>query len=111
MDGGGAALDARRSINISMEPFRAFVADKLNERQRRTGFVDAELLHRPRRDLARHAAVAFPSLWRDRDDRERDSSDGEYSFQLGAVAFLLAVLWTVVTSRSIRRRISKRFSR
>ncbi|HYE66477.1 MAG TPA: MFS transporter, partial [Pyrinomonadaceae bacterium] len=30
-------LDA--SINISMEPFRAFVADKLNEDQRTTGFV------------------------------------------------------------------------
>src|SRR6476659_4690353 len=30
-------LDA--SINISMEPFRAFVADKLNATQRTTGFV------------------------------------------------------------------------
>src|SRR5919199_5590789 len=30
-------LDA--SINISMEPFRAFVADKLNDAQRTTGFV------------------------------------------------------------------------
>ena len=30
-------LDA--SINISMEPFRAFVADKLNAEQRTTGFV------------------------------------------------------------------------
>lgn len=29
-------LDA--SINVSMEPFRAFVADKLNDRQRVTGF-------------------------------------------------------------------------
>lgn len=30
-------LDA--SINISMEPFRAFVGDKLNSRQRTTGFA------------------------------------------------------------------------
>src|SRR5829696_3122065 len=30
-------LDA--SINVSMEPFRAFVADKLNDEQRTTGFV------------------------------------------------------------------------
>src|SRR5919197_5008484 len=30
-------LDA--SINVSMEPFRAFVADKLNTEQRTTGFV------------------------------------------------------------------------
>ncbi|HEX9962346.1 MAG TPA: MFS transporter, partial [Pyrinomonadaceae bacterium] len=30
-------LDA--SINVTMEPFRAFVADKLNEDQRTTGFV------------------------------------------------------------------------
>src|ERR671928_1024593 len=30
-------LDA--SINISMEPFRAFVADKLNDEQRTVGFV------------------------------------------------------------------------
>src|SRR6266705_43110 len=30
-------LDA--SVNVSMEPFRAFVADKLNTSQRTTGFV------------------------------------------------------------------------
>ena len=32
-----ALLDA--SINVSMEPFRAFVADKLNDEQRTAGFV------------------------------------------------------------------------
>ena len=32
VDGGGPALDLDASINISMEPFRAFVADMLPER-------------------------------------------------------------------------------
>ena len=43
-------LDA--SINVSMEPFRAFVADKLNDEQRTTRLRDAELLHRAGRHVA-----------------------------------------------------------
>ncbi len=36
-------LDA--SINVSMEPFRAFVADMLPDEQRTRGLHDAELLY------------------------------------------------------------------
>ena len=49
-------LDA--SINISMEPFRAFVADMLPEEQRTQGFAHAEPVHRPRRGGGLRAALA-----------------------------------------------------
>ena len=36
------------SINVSMEPFRAFVGDKLDASQQTTGFADANFLYRLR---------------------------------------------------------------
>ena len=48
-------LDA--SINIAMEPFRAFVGDQLSEKQRPAGYLDAELFHRRGRGGREHAAV------------------------------------------------------
>ena len=44
-------LDA--SINVSMEPFRAFVADKLSEEQRSTGFSMQSLSSASARSLPR----------------------------------------------------------
>jgi hypothetical protein len=48
-------LDA--SINITMEPFRAFVADKLPEEQRTLGICNAEFLYRHRTDLGKRASI------------------------------------------------------
>jgi len=89
-------LDA--SINITMEPFRAFVADKLGEEQRTLGFVMQSFFI----GVGQTMANALPFLL---------SAAGvvgamasgiplpvEYSFKVGAVIFLLAVLWTVATS-------------
>lgn len=89
-------LDA--SINISMEPFRAFVADKLNDDQRTAGFVMQSFFI----GLGATFAGALPLLFRHL-GVEGTTPSGipltvKYAFQLGALAFLVAVAWTVVTS-------------
>jgi maltose/moltooligosaccharide transporter len=90
-------LDA--SINISMEPFRAFVADKLNPDQRTGGFVMQSFFI----GVGASLANALPYLLRYFGVSGRTSSGipitVQYSFKLGAVVFLLAVLWTVVTTK------------
>ena len=89
-------LDA--SINISMEPFRAFVADKLDVSQRTTGFVVQSLFI----GIGASLANALPLFLRLMGVTGNTASGipltVKYSFQFGAVVFLSAVLWTVVTT-------------
>ena len=89
-------LDA--SINVSMEPFRAFVADKLDVSQRTTGFVVQSLFI----GIGASLANALPLLLRTMGVSGNTASGipltVKYSFQFGAAVFLLAVLWTVVTT-------------
>jgi len=89
-------LDA--SINISMEPFRAFIADKLNDEQRTSGFVMQSFFI----GLGATFAGTLPLVFR-YFGVEGTTPSGipltvKYSFQLGAVAFLAAVIWTVATT-------------
>jgi maltose/moltooligosaccharide transporter len=90
-------LDA--SINISMEPFRAFVADKLPASQRTSGFVMQSFFI----GVGASLANALPYLFRTMGVTGNTASGipltVKYSFQVGAVVFLLAVLWTVFTTR------------
>ncbi|HKP36215.1 MAG TPA: MFS transporter [Pyrinomonadaceae bacterium] len=97
-------LDA--SINVSMEPFRAFVADKLNVDQRTAGFVMQSFFI----GIGATLANALPYFFRRYgvDERGVAAADAavrtipasvSYSFKIGAVAFLLCVLWTVITTR------------
>jgi len=89
-------LDA--SINVSMEPFRAFVADKLDVSQRTTGFVVQSLFI----GIGASLANAMPLFLRLMGVTGNTASGipltVKYSFQFGAVVFLAAVLWTVVTT-------------
>ena len=90
-------LDA--SINISMEPFRAFVADKLPEEQRTAGFVMQSFFI----GIGAAVANALPEVFR-RFGIVGNAANGvplsvQYAFRLGAVVFILAVFWTVLTSR------------
>ena len=86
------------SINISMEPFRAFVADKLDVSQRTTGFVVQSLFI----GIGASLANALPLLLRTMGVSGNTASGipltVKYSFQFGAAVFLLCVLWTVVTT-------------
>jgi maltose/moltooligosaccharide transporter len=102
-------LDA--SINISMEPFRAFVADKLNVTQRTTGFVMQSFFI----GVGATLANALPYIFR-KSGVTGTTASGipltvQYSFKIGAVAFLLAVLWTVFSSKEYPPENLKEFER
>jgi len=90
-------LDA--SINVSMEPFRAFVADKLNVDQRTTGFVMQSFFIGLGATFAGWLPLAFRRLGVSGNTASGIPLTIKYAFQIGAVAFLLAVLWTVFTSK------------
>jgi maltose/moltooligosaccharide transporter len=89
-------LDA--SINVSMEPFRAFVADKLEASQRTAGFVMQSLFIGVGASLANALPFILGQLGVEGNTASGIPLTVKYSFQAGAVVFLLAVLWTVVTT-------------
>jgi maltose/moltooligosaccharide transporter len=89
-------LDA--SINISMEPFRAFVADKLDVSQRTTGFVIQSLFIGVGASLANALPLILRWLGVQGNTASGIPLTVKYSFQAGAVVFLLCVLWTVITT-------------
>ncbi len=93
-------LDA--SINVSMEPFRAFVADMLPEGQRTAGFAMQSLFI----GLGAVVASALPWLLANVFHVAQASAAPHtipttvrLSFYIGAAAFLGAVLWTIFTTR------------
>jgi len=90
-------LDA--SINVSMEPFRAFVADKLNADQRTTGFVMQSFFIGLGATFAGWLPLAFRRFGISGNTASGIPLTIKYAFQIGAVAFLLAVLWTVFTTK------------
>jgi maltose/moltooligosaccharide transporter len=93
-------LDA--SINVSMEPFRAFVADILPEGQRTSGFAMQSLFI----GLGAVVASALPWLLTNVFHMQQAAGDmraiptvTRLSFYVGAAAFFGAVLWTIVTTK------------
>src|SRR6202142_3403460 len=92
-------LDA--SINISMEPFRAFVADLLPESQRTRGFAMQSLFI----GLGAVIASALPYLLTNMFHVKGARASGtipvtvRLSFYIGAAAFMGAVLWTIFTTK------------
>lgn len=93
-------LDA--SINISMEPFRAFVADMLPEKQRARGFAMQSIFI----GLGAIIASALPWILTNLFDVQGGSSEGsviplsvKLSFYVGAAAFFGAVLWTIIRTK------------
>lgn len=90
-------LDA--SINITMEPFRAFVADKLPEEQRTLGFVMQSFFIGIGQTLANALPIILTAVGVTGVLASGIPITTEYAFKIGAVVFLLAVLLTVVTSK------------
>jgi maltose/moltooligosaccharide transporter len=90
-------LDA--SINITMEPFRAFVADKLPEEQRTLGFVMQSFFIGIGQTLANALPYLFSMLGVVGVMASGIPLSVEYSFKIGAIVFLAAVLWTVITTK------------
>jgi maltose/moltooligosaccharide transporter len=89
-------LDA--SINVSMEPFRAFVADKLPPSQRTMGFVLQSFFIGIGASLANALPFILSFLGVSGETAGGIPLTVKYSFQVGAAVFLVAVLWTVMTS-------------
>jgi maltose/moltooligosaccharide transporter len=92
-------LDA--SINISMEPFRAFVGDKLPSSQRTTGFATQTFFI----GLGAVIASLLPYIFTNVFHISNTAPEGQigdsvkYSFYIGAVIFFASVLWTVLSTR------------
>ncbi|RYY55251.1 MAG: MFS transporter [Chitinophagaceae bacterium] len=89
------------SGNIAMEPFRAFVTDKLPDSQVNRGFIMQSLMI----GLGGTIASSLPWLMQNVFNVANTSVDGripanvQYSFFIGAFFFLTAVLYTVFTSK------------
>jgi maltose/moltooligosaccharide transporter len=90
-------LDA--SINVSMEPFRAFVADNVPKSQRTAGYVMQSFFIGIGASLANALPIILRNLGVSGETASGIPLTVKYSFQIGAVVFLLAVLWTVATTR------------
>jgi maltose/moltooligosaccharide transporter len=90
-------LDA--SINITMEPFRAFVADKLPEEQRTTGFVMQSFFIGIGQTLANALPLLLTAAGVTGVLASGIPLSTDYAFKIGAFAFLAAVLWTVFASK------------
>ncbi len=91
-------LDA--SINISMEPFRALVADKLPEKQRSYGFVMQTLII----GIGTWVASNLPWMVSKMGFKEDDNLSVipayvKVAFGIGALVFLISILYTVLTTK------------
>jgi MFS family permease len=89
------------SINITMEPFRAFVGDMLPNEQRTKGFAMQSFF------IGTGAVIAsvLPWIMTNWLNIPNTAPEGEislslrWSFYIGAVVFFFSVLWTVMRTR------------
>lgn len=99
--GGGMLMIMDASINISMEPFRALVADKLPEEQHALGFSMQTLL------IGIGAVIGswLPYMLGNWFGISKEATTGlipdnvTYSFYFGAFALISAIIWTVVSTK------------
>lgn len=89
------------SINITMEPFRAFVGDLLPHEQRTTGFAMQSFFI----GVGAVFASALPWMLSNFLHISNVAPEGvvpesvQLAFRIGAVVLLLSVLWTVLTTK------------
>lgn len=90
-------LDA--SINISMEPFRALVADRLPNEQRSYGFVAQTLIIGIGTWIASNLPWLMSTLGVSTTAPEGQIPPSvHWAFAIGAAVFLASILWTVFTT-------------
>ncbi len=89
------------SINISMEPFRAFVGDMLPPDQRTRGFAMQSFFI----GVGAVVASALPWIFTNLIGVSNTAPEGQipdsvkWSFYVGGIAFITAVMWTVFTTK------------
>ncbi len=88
------------SINISMEPFRAFVGDMLPNEQRTSGFAMQSFFI----GIGAVIASALPYMMTNWFGVSNIAADGgipdavKWSFYIGGIAYFCAVMWTVLNT-------------
>lgn len=88
------------SINVSMEPFRAFVGDNLPEHQRTKGFAMQSFFIGIGAYVASKLPWILTQLGVANTAAEGVIPDSvKYSFYIGGAAFFISVLWTVIKSK------------
>ncbi len=99
------------SINISMEPFRAFVGDQLPPRQRPTGYAMQSFF------IGIGAVVASGLPWLLTQWGVDNTADAgvvpdnvKYAFYLGGAVLFAAVGWTVISTREYPPEVLRSFS-
>ncbi len=100
------------SINISMEPFRAFVGDMLPSEQRTTGFAMQSFF------IGTGAVVAsvLPYVMTNWFNVPNTAPTGQIplsvklSFYTGGIVFILAVIWTVIRTKEYSPEELREFS-
>jgi maltose/moltooligosaccharide transporter len=101
------------SINVSMEPFRAFVGDMLPDRQRTLGFTMQSFFI----GIGAFVASWLPYILSNWFNISNTAPEGEIpatvklSFYLGGAVFLAAVLYTVFTTKEYSPEEIEEFSR
>jgi len=88
------------SINVSMEPFRAFVGDNLPDHQRTKGFAMQSFFI----GIGAYVASKLPLILTyfgvaNTAPEGIIPNSVKYSFYIGGIVFLVAVLWTVFRSK------------
>lgn len=89
------------SINITMEPFRAFVGDLLPDEQRTTGFATQSFFIGAGAFIASYMPWIFENWF----EIANESPEGEippsvkYSFYVGGAMYFITVMWTVLTTK------------
>lgn len=99
--GAGILMIMDASFNVAMEPFRALVADLLPSDQRTLGFSIQTIL------IGLGAVIGswLPYIFAEFFGIAKTADAGEVplnvnlSFYTGAIVFLLAIVWTVVTTK------------
>jgi maltose/moltooligosaccharide transporter len=91
-------LDA--SINISMEPFRALVADKLPDEQRSYGFILQTLIIGIGTWVASNLPWMVSKLgFAESKDLSVIPMNVKVAFGIGALVFLISILYTILTTK------------
>jgi len=101
------------SINISMEPFRAFVGDMLPSRQRTMGFSMQSFFI----GTGAIIASALPWVMTNWFNISNTAPEGQippsvkFAFYIGGIVFFLAVLWTVARTKEYSPEELEEFSK
>ena len=100
------------TINISMEPFRAFVGDMLPSEQRTTGFSMQSFFIGTGAVVASALPYILTNFFHiSNTARQHMIPDSvKFSFYIGGIVFIAAVLWTVFSTKEYSPEQLKEFS-